>query len=115
MKKQKSMKWPIHVTADTRSPNGRKHKISHYVEGAGDALAAMLSIAACANGRTRGLWLGCTFRAVTPLGQTIAGVLERDGRGNYTMAERVPDTLEKAICGRLSTIWPTYKELESKP
>ena len=79
------MQWPIWVTAETRSPSGRRVRMSRMVEGAGDAVGAMLR--ALRARKDKGIpFAGCEIRGMTKLGQVILRVLNPD-----TLDFDVPD------------------------
>lgn len=72
------MVWPVHVTASTRTPDGKRHRIDRMVDAAGDVEGAMLWM--LTQQRNPDLWLGCEIVGVTPIGQIIKRVFEsKDG------------------------------------
>jgi hypothetical protein len=77
----KKMIWPIHVTAITHDHSGRKHTIDRTVEGAGDAVGAMLHV--IMNQKHPDLWLGVGIRGVTQLGQRIEKIFEYNEDKGY--------------------------------
>ena len=75
MRKRKS--WPLFVTAETRSPDGRRVRMCRTVEALGDAEAAMLR--AVRSRRDGGApFAGCEIVGTTLLGQVIRRTLNPD-------------------------------------
>ena len=69
----KTMLWPLRLYAETWTARGRRRRLAHWVEGAGDARGAIRAYVASLPRPWE--WQGVEFLGITPLGQPVRVII----------------------------------------
>jgi len=69
----KTMLWPLRLYAETWTASGRRRRLAHWVEGAGDARGAIRAYVARLPRSWE--WDGVAVLGITPLGQPVRVII----------------------------------------